>query len=133
MIQSAIRCFAFCLFIWASPSQSSPPEHVLSDESLATWFKSLTQPGTHELCCSVSDCRFTDYEIRNGNYEITVDNWRYVVPESAIIQMMQNPTGKAVACYSYSSFGPPHEPGGAPTHPQDTIQILCFVPPKPIS
>jgi hypothetical protein len=132
-MQFAIRWLAFCLCLWASASRASPPEHVLPDEALATWFKSLTEPGTHKPCCSVSDCRFMEYEIRNGQYEITIDNWRYVVPESAIIQMIQNSTGKAVACYSYSSFGPPHEPGKAPTHPQDTIQILCFVPPKPLS
>jgi hypothetical protein len=109
---------------------ANPPANVAVDPTLSRWFNSLRQPGTQHPCCSISDCRRTGYEIRGGHFEITIDGWPYVVPDAAILQRVENPTGEAVVCYSYSSFGIPTEPGKSRTAPQDTVEILCFIPPK---
>jgi hypothetical protein len=55
------------------------------------------------------------------------------MPRNVIIRGIANPTGKAVACYTYSEFGRPIPPGVPHDHPQDTFEILCFVPPRPSS
>jgi hypothetical protein len=56
-----------------------------------------------------------------------------VVPNGVIIQGIANPTDKAVACYDIGEFGPPLPPGHPRDQQQDTIEILCFVPPRPPS
>ena len=100
---------------------------------LQFWFKSLKQPKTGHLCCSVSDCRVLDFWIRDGHYEVEIDGWRYVVPSDAIIHGIANPTGRAVACYTFSEFRPPPTPGVFYRRPQDLTEILCFIPPRPPS
>jgi hypothetical protein len=96
------------------------------------WFKSLHQPGG-ALCCSVSDCRFVNFWVLDGHYEVEIDGFRYTVPTETIIRGIANPTGKAVACYAFSDFRPPPEPGVVYRRPQDLREILCFVPPRPPS
>jgi hypothetical protein len=109
---------------------ANPPENVAIDPAMSRWFNSLRQPGTQHPCCSISDCRCTGYEIHGGHFEITIDGWPYAVPDAAVLHRVENPTGEAVVCYSYSSFGLPAEPGKSRAAPQDTVEILCFIPPK---
>jgi hypothetical protein len=61
---------------------------------------------------------------------VMIDGWPYRVPVQAIIHTVQNQFGRAVVCYSYTSFGPPMAPGVKRTEPQDAAEILCFVPPN---
>jgi len=109
---------------------AAPPENASPDPELQKWFEALRQPKTGHLCCSVSDCRFVVYAIRDGHYEVEINGRRYVVPNGVIIQGIANPTDKAVACYDIGEFGLPLPPGHPTDQRQDIIEILCFVPPR---
>ena len=115
------------------PCVAAPPANVAPDPVLGEWFKSLRQPTTQLLCCDLSDCRFVAFFVRDGHYEVEIEGWRYAVPRDVIVPGVTNPTGKAVACYTYAVFEAPLPPGVPRDHPQDTIELLCFVPPRPPS
>ena len=87
------------LFVLAtSATEARPPPDA--DMSLAPWFQSLRQPGTGASCCSLADCRQADYRVQDGHYEAFVDgSWRKVPPET-VLQRSDNPTGRAVVCYT---------------------------------
>jgi hypothetical protein len=114
-------------------SFAEPPETVAPDPELRRWFEGLRQPRTGRICCSVSDCRFVAFTIRDGHYEVLIEGRRYVVPNEAILKGITNPTDKAVACYDIGQFGLPLPPGHPHDQQQDTVEILCFVPPQPPS
>jgi hypothetical protein len=124
---------AACVGLLTGPALAAPPADLKPDPVLEAWFQSLTQPGTGQLCCALSNCRFVDYGVRDGHYEVSLDGWRYAVPEGAVLHGMANPTARAVACYVYTSFGMPLPTGVRRVLPQDTIEVLCFVPPRPAS
>jgi len=92
----------------ASQSRAVPPENA--DPSLAPWFQSLQAPNGSS-CCSMADCRLTDYRINATGYEALVEGRWMVVPPDRILTHVGNPTGRAVVCYL---------PG---------MGILCFVRP----
>jgi len=121
------------VFLAIRAAEAAPPPDTKPDPALRAWFETLKQPQTNLPCCSISDCHFMAYIIRNNRYEITVDGWPYVVPDEVITHTVDNLFGKAVACYTYGSFGLPTPSGGVRTAPQDPIRILCFVPPKTTS
>jgi hypothetical protein len=95
---------------------AAPPDRA--DPKLAPWFEGLTQPGTGAKCCSVSDCRATDFRRDAEGFEVKIDStwglsatfWLRVPPER-ILERTDNPTGQAVLCYTPSAG------------------ILCFVRP----
>jgi hypothetical protein len=126
-----LRMIAVVCIIQTQVAVATPPANVNPNSALSGWFKSLKQPGTQHPCCSVSDCRVTAYDIRDGHFEVKLEGWPYVVPNGVVLHKADNPTGEAVVCYSYSAFGPPMEHGQIRTAPQDTIEILCFIPPQP--
>ena len=117
----------------APASFAEPPAGLSLDPALHEWFEALHRPGSAKPCCSVSDCRFAVFRIRDGHYEVAIDGYRYVVPPQAVIAGIFNPTGKAVVCYTFSRFRRPAPQGVARTEPQDVAEILCFVPPEPPS
>ena len=84
-----------------------PPD---ADPSLTPWYRALTNPQTHASCCGEADCRPTDVRIRDDHYEAFIDDKWLTVPPSKILTTSDNPTGRAVVCYSKS------------------LGILCFVP-----
>ena len=49
---------AAALLMTANAAAQPPPD---ADYKLAPWFQSLRQPGTGTSCCSIADCRTTDY------------------------------------------------------------------------
>lgn len=99
-----IAC-ALCLL--SGGAVAAPPENA--DPSLAPWFQSLRQPGTGVSCCSISDCRQTDFRSVGTHYEVLIDGvWR-PVPGDKVLQRMDNPTGRAVVCWT------------------PTMGIMCFV------
>jgi len=116
------------LFALSAVALGAPPDETTLDPELHKWFESLRQPLTALLCCSLSDCRIVPFDIRNGHYEVDIEGWHYVVRDGVVVPGIANPTGKAVACYTISTFGPPDHPAD---EPQDTIEILCFVPARP--
>ncbi len=51
-------------------------------------------------CCSLADCRPTESRIKANHYEALVgDNW-LAVPPDKILQRTDNPTGRAVVCWT---------------------------------
>jgi hypothetical protein len=71
-----------------------------ADPTLAPWFRSLLQPGTQISCCSLADCRETEYRTNADRYEALVGgNWVSVPPEK-ILQRTDNPTGHAIVCWT---------------------------------
>jgi hypothetical protein len=121
------------LLLLAGPMNAALAPGEMPDPTMHAWFESLRQPTSRAPCCSISDCHFTAYKDRNGHFEVTVDGWPYVVPESVIVRDNRSPTGQAVVCYDYTNFGPPSAPGEPRTAPQDEIEILCFLPSQPQS
>ncbi len=92
----------------AGAARAAPPPNA--DPRLAPWFDSLRQPDSDAPCCSTADCRMVPSRLRSGHYEVFIDKaWR-VVPDDVILNRTDNPTGRAVACWT----------------PDD--ELLCFVP-----
>ena len=86
---------------------AAPPD---ADPALAPWFRSLNAPDTGLSCCALSDCRPVDYRVRSDVYEAFIDGeWRPVPPEK-ILRRSDNPTGRAIACWTR------------------TVGIMCFLP-----
>lgn len=103
--------FALCgIELLLHGAAAQPPD--TDDPTLAPWFQSLRQPGTGISCCSVADCRLTDYRTTPDGYEAMVEDRWLVVPPEKVLQRVGNPTGKAVVCYTPVSG------------------ILCFVRPS---
>lgn len=86
------------LSLLAETAAARPPKDA--DMSLAPWFQSLRQPGTGMSCCSIADCRQTDFRIHDGQYQAMVDGSWQTVPKDTILDRMDNPTGRAVVCYT---------------------------------
>ena len=94
----------------ALPAAAAPPPNP--DPALSGWFQSLSRPwrpgsGATVKCCDVADCRVTDYREAGDHYEVLIDerfpgvrrpSW-HRVPERAIVERTENPTGGAVACW----------------------------------
>jgi len=80
-----------------------------ADPALVPWFQSLRQPGTGTSCCSIADCRTTDYRTTGDGYEAFIENRWISVPADKVLQRINNPTGRAVVCWT------------------PTRGILCFV------
>jgi hypothetical protein len=82
----------------ASHALAEPPPDA--DPNLAPWFRSLLQPGTTVSCCSIADCRATDSRVEGGRYEALIGQQWYAVPPDKILQRTDNPTGRAVVCWT---------------------------------
>jgi hypothetical protein len=96
---------------------AAPPDSP--DPALAPWFESLKQPGTGASCCSIADCRTVEFRQDRDGYEVLIDSrWKVSipfwlrVPPNRIIDRIDNPTNRAVVCFT-------PEAG-----------ILCFVRPS---
>ena len=84
--------------LFVAPADAEPPPNA--DPALAPWFRSLLQPGTSVSCCSISDCRATEYRIEGDHYEALIGEKWLVVPADKILQRTDNPTGHAVVCWT---------------------------------
>lgn len=89
--------FAMTLLL-AVAADARPPQDA--DPALAPWFQSLHQPGTGLSCCSISDCRPTEYRMNGDDYETWVEGTWLVVPRDKILQRTDNPTGHAIVCWT---------------------------------
>jgi hypothetical protein len=92
------------LFVWHSTHAQPPPN---ADPALSPWFQSLQQPGTGVSCCSISDCRPTEFRtqgdlyevlIAPGTFDVTDEKW-LTVPPDKVLQRTDNPVGRAVVCW----------------------------------
>jgi hypothetical protein len=86
------------LLLFAASADADPPPNA--DPALAPWFRSLLQPGTSISCCSISDCRATEYRIEDDHYEALIGEKWLAVPPDKILQRTDNPTGRAVVCWT---------------------------------
>jgi hypothetical protein len=92
------RVFLTAALLLPIPAGAQPPADA--DPSLGPWFRSLLMPGTSISCCSVTDCRATEYRIEVDHYEALIGgNW-IAVPPDRILQRTDNPTGHAVVCWT---------------------------------
>jgi hypothetical protein len=111
---------------WRGASAGRCSRHPLFPRSLGN------DTGNERLFCAVSDCRFVAFRIQDGHYEVRIEGWSYVVPAEIIIGGIVNPTARAatfgppfqISIIAWGSAGVPHD------RPQDSIEILCFVPPR---
>ena len=92
----------------AGIARASPPENAAPE--LAPWFQSLHAPNGSS-CCSIADCRMTDYRMSGMGYEALIDGRWLTVPPERVLDHIANPTGRAVVCYA------------------PALGILCFVRP----
>lgn len=97
------------IFLVIAGALAAPPPD--SDGRYANWFQSLRQPGTGSSCCSISDCRMTEYRAAPDGYEVLLAGRWILVPQDKIVRGVSNPTGRAVVCAL-------------------NTQILCFVTPE---
>jgi hypothetical protein len=110
-------------FLLAGPAMARQPPGTTPDPGLHAWFESLHQPNSGLRCCSISDCHFVAYTVVDGHYEIIVEGDHYAVPAGTIVPNIENPTGRAVACYTFV----PVLRGSVAT---DIPDVLCFMPPS---
>jgi hypothetical protein len=96
-MKGVLRLGAAIGLIAGSAAARPPPN---ADMSLAPWFQGLRQPGTGMSCCSIADCRQTDFRIAGSHYEAMVDGVWHQVPADKVLEQAYNPTGHAVVCYT---------------------------------
>jgi hypothetical protein len=99
---------ALSALVAVSAAHATPPENA--DPALAPWFQSLQAPNGSS-CCSMADCRMTEYRTNETGYEALIEGRWMTVPPDRVLERVGNPTGRAVVCYA---------PG---------MGILCFVRP----
>lgn len=86
------------LLLLAGSALAAPPQNA--DPALAPWYRSLLQPGTEMSCCSLADCRPTEYRIKSDHYEALIGGSWLAVPPDKILQRTDNPTGHAIVCWT---------------------------------
>lgn len=82
----------------ATVAKADPPPNA--DPALAPWYQGLRQPDTGVSCCSLADCRATDYRTEGDQYEVLIDHKWTIVPKDKILQHIDNPVGRAVVCWT---------------------------------
>ena len=90
--------FLIAALLIPAAADAQPPANA--DPALGPWFRSLLVPGTSISCCSVTDCRPTEYRIEADHYEALIGGSWLVVPADKILQRTDNPTGHAVVCWT---------------------------------
>ena len=83
------------------PALAAPPPDA--DPSMAPWFRALRVPGTGTSCCSIADCRPADSRVVEGHYEVLINGKWLPVPQDLILRDKENPTGRAVVCWTPSA------------------------------
>jgi hypothetical protein len=105
---ASIGLAVLCLGV--ADTMAAPPPNA--DGTYRAWFQNLRQPTTGMSCCSISDCRMTEYRAGQEGYEVLLAGRWIPVPQDKILRGIENPTGRAVVC----------------AHPDG--EILCFVTPE---
>lgn len=95
-----LRALGLALAI-AVPALAAPPPDA--DPTLAPWFRGLRVPGTGTSCCSMADCRPAELRVVDGHYEVLIEGKWLPVPQDLILPDQQNPTGRAVVCWTRSA------------------------------
>jgi hypothetical protein len=77
----------FLTSLAAGTAAAQPPDNA--DPTLAPWFRSLQAPNGVS-CCSIADCRTTDYRTNGDGYEAFVDNRWIAVPRDRVLDHVDN-------------------------------------------
>ena len=77
-----------------------PPDVENADPAQSKWYEGLQQPKTGMSCCSIADCRPTEYRIKDNHYEVYIDTKWLPVPPDKILHRYDNPTGRAIVCWT---------------------------------
>lgn len=85
---------------------------------IRNWFESMKSP-TGKLCCSYADGHRTEYDMRENNYWVPINQVWTPIPPEVVIYDQGNPFSEAVVWYN------PVLVNGQPTGEH---KILCFVP-----
>jgi hypothetical protein len=107
MIRQLVLACIIALCVTAGPLLAKPPPGATAN---SLWFESLEDPETTLSCCDEADCRVVDDRIAGDHYEVLVRGAWIAVPAGKMLHRTDNPTGRAVLCWS-PAFG-----------------IMCFVP-----
>ena len=135
-MNSLLRCSVVCILVLLAPDLATarPPSTPEPDPAVAAWFRSLRRDSDHFPCCDAADCRRVEqYKTEDGRYVVLARREDYVmstqdaeawdmrwpgqdevwmtVPRGNVTVRTDNPTGKAILCYSAWAN-----------------QIYCFVP-----
>lgn len=96
----------FAAAMLAGPALGAPPEGMLPDPEIGTWYRSLRDKRGLS-CCDEADCRPVPYRAMAGRMEVFIgrstfgpaapETWMRVPPEAMLLR--ENPTGTAIACY----------------------------------
>ena len=114
----ALRVAAIVFLATATATAAPPPN---ADPSLASWFRSLTNPVVGLSCCAEADGHIlsdADWRSNGAGYEIRVNGTWWPVPPETVLNHVPNPTGGAVAFWEshrHQNDRPPN--------------IYCFVRP----
>ena len=98
LVRVMTRLLLMAALLFPAAAGAQPPADA--DPALGPWFRSLLVPGTSISCCSVTDCRATEYRIEADHYEALIGGTWHVVPPDKILQRTDNPTGHAVVCWT---------------------------------
>ena len=98
LVRVMTRFLLTAALLFPSAVAAQPPADA--DPAHGPWFRSLLVPGTSISCCSVTDCRATEYRIEADHYEALIGGTWHVVPPDKILQRTDNPTGHAVVCWT---------------------------------
>jgi len=90
--------FLALLLLSVAAADAEPPPDA--DPALTPWFRSLLQPGTRASCCSIADCRPTEYRTDGDRYEALIGGKWLAVPPEKILDRTDNPTGRAIVCWT---------------------------------
>lgn len=101
----ALGVLTWAFFIWLFVKLAGAHSPEATDPATAPWFRELRQPLSNGSCCSEQDCfalALEDTDVRDGELYVRDQtevghNW-LPVPATNILQRMDNPTGKPVAC-----------------------------------
>ena len=100
-LSGAILWLASFVLLGIAASDAAPPENA--DPALHGWFESLKQPGSGVSCCSIADCRPTEYRLLAGGYEAYVDTKWVHVPDDKVLHGTSNPMARGIVCRSRGS------------------------------
>ena len=107
-----------CAVFVSTTAAMDPAEMRNVNPKVRKWFEEMKSP-QGKLCCSYADGHRTEYDMKENQYWIPINEVWTPVPPDVVIHDQGNPFMEAVAWYN------PVLENGKPTGQH---KILCFVP-----
>lgn len=110
----AAAIFIVTASLLTNPKQAlaEPPPGADLNSTISKWYQSLKDKQGNG-CCNLADCRPVSVRMSAAGWEVFVDKQSFGatapddwvgVPEQALVVREDNPTGRNIACYSYSKL-----------------------------